>query len=202
MVRIYVGPERALWVLPEQILCDHVKYFDSAFRSGFREGNEKVLQLPEDDPLAFAYIIEYVMQQWVDERIIKELNTPEAVHMAWCKTWILADKMGYSKCLIYIEIEYREYIEKFNKDQEEAIPPAVVAFVYDNTSEGCTLQAILFEAAAGMFNDNSCSCKAFMARWSKSAASHPEYLSDVMIELKKWSGKRQAGTGVECGCIE
>ena len=61
MVKIFVGPDRKLWVLPEQLLCDRVEYFKSAFQSGFQESNEKFLELPEDCPVAFAYIIDRIL---------------------------------------------------------------------------------------------------------------------------------------------
>jgi hypothetical protein len=52
MIKIFVGPERKLRVLPEQLLCDRVKFFKSAFQSGFRESKRKsssfrkIVQLP------------------------------------------------------------------------------------------------------------------------------------------------------------
>ena len=56
MVKIFVGPDRKLWVLPEQLLCDRVNFFKSVFQSGFQQSKEKPLELPEDDPTTFAYI--------------------------------------------------------------------------------------------------------------------------------------------------
>jgi hypothetical protein len=44
-VKIFVGLEHKLWVLPEQLLCDRVAFFKSAFQSDFRESKEKVPEL-------------------------------------------------------------------------------------------------------------------------------------------------------------
>jgi hypothetical protein len=74
MVRIYVGPKRDLWVLPEEALCDRVQFFKSAFQSGFRESSEKVLELPEDDPIAFEFVFDYILQDWPDTGFINTLE--------------------------------------------------------------------------------------------------------------------------------
>jgi hypothetical protein len=60
MVKISVGPDRKLWVLPEQLLCDRVDFFKSVFQSGLQESKEKILELPEDDPTSFAYILDTI----------------------------------------------------------------------------------------------------------------------------------------------
>jgi hypothetical protein len=48
-VKIYVGPERKLWFLNEDLLCDRVPFFKGALKSGFKEGKSKVMELPDDN---------------------------------------------------------------------------------------------------------------------------------------------------------
>lgn len=53
-VKVYVGPERKLWILNEELLCNRVDYFRAAFRSGgggFKEGAEKSIHLVEEDAI-------------------------------------------------------------------------------------------------------------------------------------------------------
>jgi len=57
-VKIYVGPKRKLWVLPEGFLWEKVEYFRVAFKSGFKEGLKKELYLKDDDPATFAVLVD------------------------------------------------------------------------------------------------------------------------------------------------
>jgi hypothetical protein len=62
MVKIFAGPECKLRALPEQVLCDRVHLFKSVFQSGFQQSKEKILGLTEDDPTAFAYILDKIFR--------------------------------------------------------------------------------------------------------------------------------------------
>ncbi|KAH8781821.1 hypothetical protein BGZ57DRAFT_853000 [Hyaloscypha finlandica] len=102
MVRIYVGSQRRLWVLPEEALCDRVQFFKSTFQGGFREGDEKVLELPEDDPIAFGFILDRILQRWATADDINKLGDPEVANTVWCRTWVLADKLGCSNISTHV----------------------------------------------------------------------------------------------------
>jgi hypothetical protein len=183
MVRIYVGSQRRLWVLPEEPLCDRVQFFKSTFQGGFREGDEKVLELPEDDPIAFGYILDYILQGWARAEAINMLGDPETVNMAWCRTWVLADKLGCPKLSRYINPKYFGYLSNLSLD-EKMIPPAAAQYLYENTSETCELRETLVGVAVDTYQAFDCCCEDRMRRWSESAASHPKYLSDIMALLK------------------
>lgn len=45
-VTIYVGPDRVKWLVNEELLCDCVPFFKGAFKSGFKEGTDKIMELP------------------------------------------------------------------------------------------------------------------------------------------------------------
>ncbi|QSZ35251.1 hypothetical protein DSL72_008120 [Monilinia vaccinii-corymbosi] len=54
LVTIIVGEEKRKFVVHQQLICGSVWYFDVAFStSRFREGQEKRMEMPEDDPEAF-----------------------------------------------------------------------------------------------------------------------------------------------------
>jgi hypothetical protein len=94
MVKIYAGAELKLWVLPERLLCDRIEYFKSATQSGFREGKDKRLALPEVDPTAFAYILDMILGEQHDN-VTKDFGSSyDAQQLMWCKVYSLADKLG------------------------------------------------------------------------------------------------------------
>jgi hypothetical protein len=196
MVQIYVGPNRALWVLPEHALCDRVNFFKSAFQTGFRESSEKVLELPEDCPVAFEYVIEHVLQGCADGDIIERLKDPEDIHMAWCRTWVLADKLGCPKISIDAEHSYCQFLFSL-QFQCRIASPAAVKFLYENSSDSCVLRKKLAKVAADTYQDIACFCDDFMDRWSESAVSHPKFLSDIMILLKRKLPEKQR---IDVGC--
>jgi hypothetical protein len=196
MVRIYVGSQRSLWVLPEEALCDRVQFFKSTFQGGFREGDKKVLELPEDDPIAFGFILDHILQEWAGENAINKLGDPEAVSMAWCRAWVLADKLGCPNISSRVELAYLEYLLKLSLD-ERMIPPAAAEYLYENTSEPCELREALVEIAVATYREFGCCCEDRMKQWSESAASHPKYLSDIMASLKSRLLENQS-TNVAC----
>jgi len=183
MVRIYVGSQRRLWVLPEEALCDRVQFFKSTFQGGFREGDEKVLELPEDDPIAFGYILDYILQGWARAEAINKLGDPEVVSMAWCRTWVLADKLGCPNISKQVEIAYLRHLSYLALD-EKIIPPSAAQYLYKNTSEPCELRETFVKVAVNIYQAIDCCCEDPMKQWSVSAASHPKYLSDIMALLK------------------
>jgi hypothetical protein len=183
MVRIYVGSQRRLWVLPEEVLCDGVQFFKSTFQGGFREGDEKVLELPEDDSISFGYILDHILQGWATADDINKLGDPEVVNMAWCRTWVLADKLGCPNISTHVNTEYSAYLSKLPLD-ERMIPPATAQYLYENTSEPCNLRETLARVAVDTYLVFDCYCEDRMKHWSESAGAHHKYLSDIMALLK------------------
>jgi hypothetical protein len=99
--------------------------------------------------------------------------------MAWCRTWVLADKLGCSNISTHVNTEYCAYLSKLPLD-ERMIPPAAAQYLYENTSEPCELRETLERVAVITYQAFDCCCEDRMRRWSESAASYPKYLSEIM----------------------
>jgi hypothetical protein len=187
VVRIFVGPDRKQWVLPEQLLCDRVEYFQGAFQSGFRESNEKVLEFPEDLPAAFGYII---------DRIFGDPRPPtknfgksqDDRQMAWCKLYVLADLLGCSN-LVDAEELCRQELWDLRSECLAAgrdmpiISPAAAKFLYQNTRDSAELRLIFAEYLAGCHLSRTVLNAPQLERWLESATSHPQFHFDVMAEV-------------------
>jgi hypothetical protein len=91
MVKIFVGKEQKMWVLPEEFICDRVAYFKSAFKSDFKEGLSKELYLEDDEPAVFARVI-----NWIFGGYFQYGNTlSSSPSMEDClKLFVLADKIN------------------------------------------------------------------------------------------------------------
>jgi hypothetical protein len=87
MVKIFVGKDHKMWVLPEEFICDRVAYFKSAFKSDFKEGLSKELYLEDDEPAIFARVVNWIFGSFV------EYN--DTFSMQDClKLFVLADKIN------------------------------------------------------------------------------------------------------------
>ncbi|KAF4628130.1 hypothetical protein G7Y89_g10020 [Cudoniella acicularis] len=64
MVNIYVGSEEFLFRVHKKILCARIPYFDKMFNSGFKEGTELMAKLPEEEPVTFDLLVEWVYQSF------------------------------------------------------------------------------------------------------------------------------------------
>jgi hypothetical protein len=59
MVDLFVGEEKKLFRIHKGIICK-IEVFGKMFNGGFKEGALGRAELPEDDPLTFYWLIEWV----------------------------------------------------------------------------------------------------------------------------------------------
>ena len=57
---IYVGQDRICFHVYEDILCTNSEFFDAALASEFREGIEKCVNLPEESPTVFNFLVQWL----------------------------------------------------------------------------------------------------------------------------------------------
>lgn len=95
-MKVFVGPEHNLWILNEDLLCDRVTSFKGAFCGSFKEGLQKTIELPEDCPIAFANVVEYIYTKtiaWPFNCLeVEQLSDDQQLFL--CRLWVLADKLG------------------------------------------------------------------------------------------------------------
>jgi hypothetical protein len=189
LVKVYVGPEKALWFLPEHLLCDRVPFFRSAFQGGFRESKERVLELPEDDPIAFAFIVDRVFSEWrIGSKLAKD---QEGYQLIWCKIYVLADKLGRSDIACSAEQGYMWHIRSrrdrcINEGLDlPIVDPAAAKFLYENTTDSATMRKTLAQTASDLHFTSPCMSAPTMERWVESASCHPEFLFDIIVSIRK-----------------
>jgi hypothetical protein len=60
VVKIHVGRKRKEFIVHKKLICDASKFFKDAFTGPFKEGQEGVMYMPEDDPESFSCFIEWL----------------------------------------------------------------------------------------------------------------------------------------------
>jgi hypothetical protein len=88
-VAIYVGPKKTKFNLHENLLCDKSEYFKTAFRSGFKETQEKTLSIPEDSVDTFEYLVNF----FYSPKFTLQPPESEFVMGVYFELYILASKL-------------------------------------------------------------------------------------------------------------
>jgi len=149
-VKIFVGPEKKMFVLDEELLCERVDYFRGCFKSGFKESQKKVLNLVDDDGEAFTHVVDWVYGHSLeceDGGAHHPLNMQKHL-LHWIKTWILADKLGMDDLATRTVDLFALCLEdNWNLEREE------VSYVYRNTLESSPLRSILVQDMVRYFFD-------------------------------------------------
>jgi hypothetical protein len=181
-----------LFIFPEAFLCDQIKFFKSAFQSGFRESTEKSIDLPEDDPVAFSFIIDHTLG---NGSRMSDKVPPENIQLALCKVYVLADKLG---CLDAVQLTVDHYFDVVRHwEHEEDFESQLVCrrasrFVYENTPESASIRKTIVRAATGLYHSPTYFSAERMKMWSESATSHPKFHVDIMVSIRNESVSRKA----------
>jgi hypothetical protein len=212
MVKIFVEPERKGWAFPEDLLCEKSTFFKAAFKGGFCESKDKVLEPPEDDSKVFGYVIDYVLQWRPPSSHMFEYfsNDDEVLQLALCKAYILVDKLGRVHNAESIRKSYLDYMwleEHANEFPQRIVSPAAAKFLYENTTDSATMRKTVVHISTAFYYSLICATAETLPKWSKSAMSHSQFHFDVLVAVQKDTeihGRRRKPEDFTCtleGCV-
>lgn len=135
MVDIFVGPEKQLFRLHKQVLCERVPYFDKMFNGGFKEAKEGRATLPEDTVDAFDLLVGWVYSG--DVRPLVQVDCTEKCKM--CTNWDAPVAYELASKLCLPELMNRVMDEYINLQQRSLLFPSIQCMdvVYKLTPQGC-----------------------------------------------------------------
>ena len=85
MVKLFVGPDKTLFVVHKLRLCRRIPYFEKMFNGHFKETVEQEASFPEDKAATFDILLEWVYN--FNHRKVRELvavkNAAGAVSASW-----------------------------------------------------------------------------------------------------------------------
>ena len=154
-VKIYVGEERKLWILPQEFICQ-LDYFKRAFKGGFKEANEKEISMKEDDPAAFGLLIDWLFRSEPEELSKPMLLSNQSMQSGkvsaqelsqMCKLFVLANKIGE----LYLASKTYDQIHTLLFVGSGHISTELVEYVFRNTPDTSQLRLGLVELAANFF---------------------------------------------------
>lgn len=198
-VKIIVRSEKKEFILNEKLLCDKADYFKAAFRSGFKESQEKQLELPEDNPDTFARFVEWLYTNEIKCSQYRHLwGSPgnEVKHdLEFFGLWVFGDKIRASdltkaaseRCKIcFVQNGYVASAEG-------------IEFVYSNTTERSQLRELLVNATVQRFYGYAVGDDGSVL--SPLIAAHEKFGAETMRRISKHLGAGVKGCLIEDCCI-
>lgn len=157
MVKVFVGPEHKMWFLPENLLCDSIPFFRSAFQSGSKESIEKTIDLPEDRADSFGMLVDWVFTGEFKSHKCEDIQKcectfdhPDAEHdLKYFGLWILTEKIGLGS--LGEKIMNGWSVCQWQKGS--GVSAEGLEFAYKDTTEGSLLRKrIVDEAVKNFYN--------------------------------------------------
>jgi hypothetical protein len=59
-IKVFVGRKRKEFSIHKKLICQASKFFNDAFTGAFKEGQEGIMYMPEDDPDVFSCFVEWL----------------------------------------------------------------------------------------------------------------------------------------------
>lgn len=197
-MKIYVGKERKVWTLPEELLCDKVEFFRASFKSGFKEGITKELSLEEESPEVFAKFVDWIMAQAcrglsfnfqcnecglmakAEAEKQKVEPTRQEKHRDNSIVWLMLHRLAQffllPKLAEEAEIRYVKCITNL-----QYIPTvSQIIYVYENTDHISSLRISVVDLVAGYYySKNSGGCS-----WAETFSCNPIFCEDLIQTMR------------------
>jgi hypothetical protein len=152
------------------------KFFQAALRGGWKEAEERVINLPEDDPKLFASYVQAVYHGGVhehlevsDETFDKKSERRSQHYYSLLNLYVSADKLQDTKTKNYAISK----IYKFHSEKQFTPGCRKIKLVYRNTTEDSPLRRLVSELYAFYVK------RSFLAK-SDFSAFPPEFLADLI----------------------
>lgn len=171
IVTLYVGPKHKKFTVHKTLLCDRCEYFSKAFHGNFKEAQEGVMYLPEDDADTVSSLVDFLYRGTVPKITweSKELTRPLR------RLYYLAEKLCLSELMDQVIDEISSSIARRNTKLGEL----AIRDVYAHTHEKSKLRlfcsaALVCAVSKGSFFDESW-CNKYSAIFSNC----PEFFRDM-----------------------
>ena len=145
VVTFYVGPDRVVFHVHQNLVLDASPVFKAAFWGNFKEASERSMPLPEDDKDSVERMIQWMYTKKIDLTVPVSDETSAECYMQLAKLNTLAEKYD-----IYL-LQNNIVDELFNLRKPSTKPftillrpqMPVIKHVYDNTMEGSSFRKLI-----------------------------------------------------------
>ena len=92
MVTLFVGPERAQFLVHKDVICQVSDFFTKAFNSEFSEAKTASMDLPEEDPNLFEVFVRWLYHPLIEDAKETHPDAEKKSHTLLVRLYLLADK--------------------------------------------------------------------------------------------------------------
>ncbi|KAL6716044.1 hypothetical protein ACLMJK_007006 [Lecanora helva] len=149
-VTFIVGKDRTTFQAHESVIFQKSPVFRTAFNSMFKEGRERTMTLPDEDPECFNSFLECLYKEYFDYHMLFSGNTEDMQNclMRCAQLFVLADKYDVESlkaniCGNLFSLAKRQPHGNYVRHHgiEVLLPSSeVIAYIYDHTNRGSPLR--------------------------------------------------------------
>ncbi len=185
IVKVYVGEEKQIWQLHEDLLCDRSEYFKRAFQGKFKEGHSKEIHLEEADPAAFGCFVDWVygapLELGMPAIMTAAPSAPSATELERAFTLCQLYTMAQYLCIQHLQDDvvelYSSYIRTYNRHcQGEHIE-----YIYTYGQHPSPLHHFVARAVAMEI----LSARDTTGRWDSAMEKCPTFAVDIVREIQE-----------------
>lgn len=135
MITVLVGPEEAKFTAHKDVLCARSEFFKIACSKSWREGQEKVVPLPEVEEETFQTYMDLVFNLPIFDGETESLDSLPLV-----KFYVLGDFLG--------DVKAREKALRLLIAERFCPTPETVGFIWDHTTSNSLLRQAAYDGVA------------------------------------------------------
>lgn len=141
MVTLYVGPDRNAFHVHLGLLCAVSPVFKAAFSGEFKESTERSMDLPEDDHEAVNRLVQWLYSKEYQLPEIEKSSSTRKCYAALARLNTLGEKYQITG----LKNNIIRKLFQTQLDNLKVPGPRMVAYVYENTSQGSSFRKLLVD---------------------------------------------------------
>jgi len=140
MVQVKLGPDKEVFTIHKNLLCNTATYFKTALNGSFKEAQEQSIEMPEDDPTMFE-----CFQVWIYTGSIVGANETEndVETLTLVKIYTFAERLN----IIDLQNVAMHLLIDRVLDRRE-LPTEQIPFMYEHTCENSALRRMIVDISA------------------------------------------------------
>lgn len=149
-ISVLVGPEESKFVIHEATLRHHSKFFDAACSRDWKEGQERVVRLPEHDAEAFMVYTHSAYTSKLDMTLIFVPDERDSHPSIFGEVYVLANYLQ-SNTLCNLVVDY--VLKGADMVPANTFFPEVLAYFFANTTHESKMRLLFLDMMSARINE-------------------------------------------------
>ncbi|KAF2122118.1 hypothetical protein BDV96DRAFT_682126 [Lophiotrema nucula] len=198
-IRVGQGAEQKTFLVHSTVICPRARFFEKAMNGSWKEAEDKVVELKEDDPITFQ---RYQSLIYAGSAAFPDPEKDQSrvgyavlnLQKALVRIYILADKLQdtKSKALVtetLLAVRRKSWKMVDGTSEDYAFSSSLIRIIYDDTPDSCPLRRMVVDDYAEVASGN------WLARREHFP---PEFIYDLAVRTLDRRTKAGGETVVNC----